>query len=123
MKARFQKDKRHPTQNRVPHFVMQSIPAIICFISTSNFKHPIRNKILTSAVALNDCFDQIFRYIGIICEQLFSVLGQAVPAGRCQVLDNIFLQINLKKRKKKTYKAFSRYRTALSLVRLNCYSI
>ena len=90
MKARSQKDKRHPTQNRVPYFVMQSIPAIICFISTSNFKHPIRNKILTSAVALNDCFDQIFRYIGIIFEQLFSVLGQAVPAGRCQVLDNIF---------------------------------
>ena len=49
-------------------------------ISTSNFKHPIRNKIFTSAVALNDCFNQVFRYIGIICEQLFSVLGQAVPA-------------------------------------------
>ena len=95
MKARSQKDKRHPTQNRVPHFVMQSIPAIICFISTSNFKHPIRNKILTSAVALNDCFDQIFRYIGIICEKLFSVLGQAVPAGRCQILDNFaFLKFN-----------------------------
>ena len=25
-KARPQKDKRHPTQNRVPHFVMQSFP-------------------------------------------------------------------------------------------------
>ena len=26
VKARPQKDKRHPTQNRVPHFVMQSFP-------------------------------------------------------------------------------------------------
>ena len=25
-KARSQKDKRHPTQNRVPHFVMQRFP-------------------------------------------------------------------------------------------------
>jgi hypothetical protein len=26
VKARSQKDKRHPTRNRVPHFVMQSFP-------------------------------------------------------------------------------------------------
>ena len=42
-------------------FFLALIPAIICFISTSNFKHPIRNKIFTSAVALNDCFNQLAR--------------------------------------------------------------
>lgn len=34
--------------------------------------------------------NQILRHIGIICQQLFSVLREAIPAARCQVLDNKF---------------------------------
>ena len=33
---------------------------------------------------------QVLRYIGIVSQQLLRILGQAVAAARCQVLDNIF---------------------------------
>ena len=41
-------------------------------------------------LALDNCFNQVFRHISIICQQLLGVLGEAVPAARCQVLDNFF---------------------------------
>ena len=37
-----------------------------------------------------NCFDQIFRHIGVVGQQLLSVFRQAVTAARCQVLDNKF---------------------------------
>ena len=33
---------------------------------------------------------QVLRDVGIVCQQLLGVFGQAVAAARCQVLDNIF---------------------------------
>ena len=37
-----------------------------------------------------DSLDQVLRYIGIVSQQLLRILGQAVAAARCQVLDNFF---------------------------------
>mgnify|MGYP000832514801 CR=1 FL=1 len=56
------------------------VALLTVIIVPGHAQHTVRNKILAGAVAFHDCTDQIFRYIGIICEQLFSVLGQAVPA-------------------------------------------
>ena len=45
---------------------------------------------------IKHCFDQIFRHIGIVSQQLFGVFRQAVSAARCQVLDNIFHKLFFK---------------------------
>ena len=37
-----------------------------------------------------DCFDQIFRHVSVVRQQLLGVFRQAVSTARCQVLDNIF---------------------------------
>ena len=37
-----------------------------------------------------DSFNQVLWHIGIVSQQLLGVLGQAIAAARCQVLDNIF---------------------------------
>lgn len=42
-------------------------------------------------------------------------------AARCQVLDNFFTNKFEKSQKNKPYKVFSRFRTDLSLVGLNCF--
>ena len=47
-------------------FFFALIPAIICFVSASNFKHTISNEFFTSSIALDNCFNQIFRHISII---------------------------------------------------------
>ena len=41
-------------------------------------------------ISAANCFNQVLRHIGIVCQQLLGVLGQAIPAARCQVLDNFF---------------------------------
>ena len=54
--------------------------AAVRFGRSSQFQNTICNEIFTSTVALHNSFNQILRYIGIICQQLFSVLREAIPA-------------------------------------------
>ena len=49
-------------------FLLAFVPAVICFISTSNLQHTVGNEVLASPIALNDCSNQVLRHIGIICE-------------------------------------------------------
>ena len=79
----------HTDSNRLFMLLIVLIVIIIAVIS-SQFQNTICNEIFTSTVALHNSFNQILRYIGIICQQLFSVLREAIPAARCQVLDNFF---------------------------------
>ena len=58
----------------------------------------------------------------VTLRQFFQFLHKGIRitrAGRCQVLDKFFTNKFEKKQKNKPYKAFSRYRTDLSLVGLN----
>ena len=59
-------------------FLLALIPVIICSICTSDFQHAVGDKVFTSSVALNDCFDQIFRHICVVCQQLLSIFRQTV---------------------------------------------
>ena len=101
--------------------------------------HAIRDKVRFSSIsflkivlhsfAQNNDLVRIFRSIffalvdKLRTKSWLPFLALPINAGRCQVLDNIFTNKFEKKQKNKPYKAFSRYRTALSLVGLNCYSI
>ena len=73
-------------------FLLVLIELILCIISivARQLQNAICNKVLTSTIRFHDCFNQILRHIGIVCQQLLGVLGQAIPAARCQVLDNFF---------------------------------
>lgn len=66
------------------------VPAVICLISASNLQNTVGDEVLTSSITLNNSLNQVLRYIGIVSQQLLGVFRQAVAAGRCQVLDNIF---------------------------------
>ena len=62
----------------------------IIAVVASQLQNAVCNKVFTSSITLNDCFNKVLRHVSIICQKLLSILRQAVSAGRCQVLDNIF---------------------------------
>lgn len=52
----------------------------ICFIATGNFQHTLSDEVFTRSVAFNNRFDDVFRYVCIVRQQLLGVLRQAVTA-------------------------------------------
>ena len=50
------------------------------FIATRNLQHAVSDKVLTRSVALNNCFDDVFRNICIVGQQLLRILRQAIAA-------------------------------------------
>ena len=56
-------------------FISFAIVIISC-----HMEHTIGNEIFSGAVALHNGFNQVFRYILIICQQLFRIFRQAIAA-------------------------------------------
>ena len=70
--------------------ILAILVILVIAVIASQLQNTVSDEIFSRAVAFHNCFDQVFRHISIICEQLFSIFGQAIPAARCQVLDNFF---------------------------------
>lgn len=51
---------------------------VIRFISTSNLQNTVGDEVFTSSIALNNSLNQVFRYIGVVRQQLLGVFRQAV---------------------------------------------
>ena len=49
-------------------------------VCSGNFKHSVRDKILTRPVAFDNSLNEVLRHILVICEKLLCVLWQAVSA-------------------------------------------
>ena len=63
---------------------------LVIAVVASQFQDAISNEVLSGSITLNNSFNQVLRHICIVSQQLLGILRQAVAAGRCQVLDNIF---------------------------------
>ena len=74
----------------LPVYQADICPPEIISIVARQLQNAVCNKVLTSTIRFHDCFDQIFRHIGVVGQQLLGVFRQAVTAARCQVLDNFF---------------------------------
>lgn len=70
-----------------PRVVLVLLPIAVV---ARHLKHPVGDKVLAGAVGLHDSLDEVLGHVGVVGEKLLCVLGQAVAAARCQVLDNFF---------------------------------
>ena len=53
---------------------------LIVAVVPGQLQHAVGDEVLAGAVGLYNGFDEILRHIGVICQQLLGVLGQAVAA-------------------------------------------
>ena len=53
---------------------------LVIAVVASQLQDAVGDEVLTSSVALDNSFNQVLRHIGIVCQQLLGVLGQAVAA-------------------------------------------
>ena len=53
---------------------------LIVAVVPGQLQHAVSDEVLAGAVGLHNGLDEIFRHIGVVCQQLLRVLGQAVAA-------------------------------------------
>lgn len=68
------------TDNTLPFLRRVEVTPVVIVVISGLGQHTVGNEVLPRAITFHDCLNQVFGHIGVVCQQLLGVFGQAIAA-------------------------------------------